>query len=65
MLFRKHQPFFGGSNKAVSGCGTLDLYPDCIYRVAPKDLKFGQFMKSVMDVDSVNLSWRMQDYNNL
>jgi len=27
---------FGDSNKAVSGYGTINLYPDCVFRVAPK-----------------------------
>lgn len=27
---------FGDSNKAVSGYYTLDLYPDCVFRVSPE-----------------------------
>ena len=27
---------FGDSNKAVSAYGAVDLYPDSIFRVAPK-----------------------------
>lgn len=27
---------FGNSNKVVSGYGTINLYPDCVFRVAPK-----------------------------
>ncbi len=27
---------FSDSNKAVSGYGTINLYPDCVFRIAPK-----------------------------